>query len=146
MRDKSLKDDEGMDAGQKPLSYQLVEKFARARLALVHQPRWELHGTVVSAKGLSISISGLAEWLQIGARLRLAPPGHPPVTAEVVGFAEGLATALAFGPLEGVGAGTPPAFAPPGSLAVDASWLGRVVDPFGRPMDRRGPLRPGPVH
>src|SRR3954469_6202289 len=138
MRDKSLKDDEGMAAEQNVLSYQTVEKFTRARLALAQQPRWELHGTVVSAKGLSISITGLAEWLQIGARLPLDPPGHPPVAAEVVGFAEGLATALAFGPLEGVGAGTPAALAPPGSLAVDASWLGRVVDPFGRPMDRRG--------
>ena len=31
-----------------------------------------------------------------------------------------------------------------GTLAVDDLWLGRVIDPLGAPLDRRGPLPHGP--
>jgi flagellum-specific ATP synthase len=38
----------------------------------------------------------------------------------------------------------PPASAPRGpSLAVSDGWIGRIVDPLGRPIDGRGPLPPG---
>ncbi len=39
----------------------------------------------------------------------------------------------------------PAVLAPPACLAVDDGWLGRVVDPLGRPLDGLGPLRPRPV-
>ncbi|GGC34908.1 flagellum-specific ATP synthase [Siccirubricoccus deserti] len=122
----------------------MVEKCSLASAALRRQTHWAPHGNVVSANGLSISITGLAPWLQIGSRLRLDPPGAEPIAAEVVGFADGLATALAFGPLEGIATGTAASLAPSATLAVDESWLGRVLDPLGRPIDGRGPLRPGP--
>jgi flagellum-specific ATP synthase len=35
--------------------------------------------------------------------------------------------------------------APPACLFVDESWLGRVIDPLGRPIDGKGLLRPGPL-
>jgi flagellum-specific ATP synthase len=122
----------------------MVDRCNRASAALRRQTQWAPHGSVVAAKGLSISITGLAPWLQIGSRLRLEPPGTEPIAAEVVGFADGLATAVAFGPLEGIAAGTVARLAPAATLAVDESWLGRVLDPLGRPIDGRGPLRPGP--
>ncbi|MCO6414899.1 flagellar protein export ATPase FliI [Siccirubricoccus sp. KC 17139] len=120
-------------------------KIDRASLALRRQPAAQLHGKVVSAGSLSISVTGLDPWLRIGARLRLSPPAAPAVEAEVVGFAEGHATALAFGPLDGVGPGTPAMLAPSASLAVDETWLGRVLDPLGRPLDGRPPPPPGPL-
>ncbi len=104
-----------------------------------------LHGRVVGAGGLQLSLEGLAPWLQVGARLHLQPPGQAPVPAEVVGFQAGEARALAFAPLEGIAPGTPAVLAPPACLFVDESWLGRVIDPLGRPIDGKGLLRPGPL-
>ena len=125
--------------------YQAVNPFRAATAALRRTDPWRLHGRVASLAGLQLTLEGLAPWLQVGARLRLEPPGHPPVPVEVVGFDAGCATALACGPVEGIAPGTPAILAPAAGLAVDDSWLGRVLDPGGQPMDGRGPLRPGPL-
>ena len=125
------------------MTYQSINPFAAATAALQRSEAIALHGQVVSLAGLQLTLEGLAPWLQTGARLRLQPPGRPPVPVEVVGFDAGRATALACGPLDGIAPGTPAVLAPPACLAVDDSWLGRVLDPGGQPMDGLGPLRPG---
>jgi flagellum-specific ATP synthase len=125
--------------------YQQLNSFKAASAALQRIDPISLHGQVVAANGLQVSLEGLAQWLQVGARLGLAPAGRPPVPVEIVGFQGGRATALAFGPLEGIAPGTRAVLAPPAALPVDDSWLGRVLDPLGRPIDGLGPLRPGPL-
>ncbi|RAI58600.1 FliI/YscN family ATPase [Roseicella frigidaeris] len=114
-----------------------------ARLGLGRLPTVERHGRVVSADSVSFVIEGLAPWLALGSRLALCGAGGS-VPGEVVALRQGAATALAFEPPEGIGIGTPARLATPATLAVDGSWLGRVLDPLGRPIDGRGPLRPGP--
>jgi flagellum-specific ATP synthase len=124
---------------------QRYARFPGLQSALHRLDPLRMHGKVVSAGGLQLSLEGLAPWLQVGARLHLQPPGRAPVPAEVVGFQAGLARALAFAPLEGIAPGTPAVLAPSACLFVGESWLGRVIDPLGRPIDGRGPLRPGPL-
>ena len=124
---------------------QLVDHLRSAAIAMGRVERQRLQGRVVSAGGVAFSVEGLAPWLRLGARLELPGPGGVPVPGEVVALRDGVATALAFAPLEGIGAGMPAILAPPAVLAVDVSWLGRVLDPLGRPMDGLGPLRPGPL-
>jgi flagellum-specific ATP synthase len=124
---------------------QQVNRFREVGAALQRLETIGLHGRVVAASGLMVSLEGLAQWLRVGDRLRLEPREGPPVPVEVVGLRDGRATALAFGPLEGIAAGTPAVLAPPACLAVDDGWLGRVLDPLGRPIDGLGPLRPGPL-
>jgi flagellum-specific ATP synthase len=77
--------------------------------------------------------------------------------AEIVGFRNGVCQAAPFGSLAGLGPGTRArartTLAPrPGAggtetggsaLAVSDRWLGRVIDPLGQPLDRRGPLPAG---
>ncbi len=121
-----------------------LQRLSGAVPALARLPQAGLYGRVVSAQGLALTVEGLAPWLRVGVRLTVAPPGRAPVAAEVVGFRDGLAQALAFAPLEGIAHGSPAWLAPEASLAVDDSWLGRVLDPLGRPLDGRGPLPPGP--
>jgi flagellum-specific ATP synthase len=67
------------------------------------------------------------------------------IPAEIVGFRDGLAQAMPFAALDGLGPGHSACLAADrsGKLAVSNGWLGRVVDPLGRPMDGRGPLPPG---
>ncbi|GAA0572136.1 flagellar protein export ATPase FliI [Craurococcus roseus] len=67
------------------------------------------------------------------------------MTAEVVGLRDGRAEAVAFQPLDGVPAGCPAVLASSeAGLPVGDGWLGRVVDPLGRPLDGLGPLPAGP--
>jgi flagellum-specific ATP synthase len=55
---------------------------------------------------------------------------------------------MAFGAAEGLGPGGPVhASLPPlsGTLAVADGWVGRVIDPLGRPLDGKGALPCGPA-
>ena len=122
---------------------QRLASFDTAAASLRRMLEFYPHGKVVAAAGAQVLVEGLAPWLQVGARLLLQ--AATPIPAEVVAFRDGLATALAFAPLDGVGVGTSAELAPPAALAVSEAWLGRVVDPLGAPMDGRGPLRPGPI-
>src|ERR671917_2482471 len=108
-------------------------------------PRTALAGRVVAAGQNSVSVEGLALWLCVGTRLSIEPSGRAPLTAEVVGIRDGRAEAVAFQPLDGVPAGCPAVLrSSEAGLAVGDGWLGRVVDPLGRPLDGGGPLAPGP--
>jgi len=112
-------------------------------------------GQVAGASGMLIEVGGLSAGLAVGDRIQVrASPADPAGTAaEVVGFRAGIARALAFGTLDGLGPRSTASLAwRPGSrdgrprgaqLAVSDGWLGRVVDPLGMPLDGRGALPPG---
>lgn len=119
-----------------------------------------LRGEVAGVSGLMAEIAGLAGQTAIGSRIWLHPRGGAgqgkAVLAEIVGFRDRFARALAFGKLDGLGPGatvTVPARAEAGgivlgeagTLAPGPGWLGRVIDPLGRPLDGRGALPLGPA-
>ncbi|HET9018008.1 MAG TPA: FliI/YscN family ATPase [Acetobacteraceae bacterium] len=110
-------------------------------------PATTVQGEIAALSGLAVELRGLAPLLAVGDRMALHGR-EGSIAAEIVGFRDGLAQALAFGPLDGLGPGRPAeaALPPrPASLAVSDQWLGRVVDPLGRPLDGRGALPPGPA-
>jgi flagellum-specific ATP synthase len=102
-------------------------------------------GRIVSVSGLAVQIAGLSGQVFVGDQLQLDGRDGAPVRAEVVGFREGLARALPFGSLDGLGPGQTATLLPAmaGALAVSDLWRGRVVDPLGRAMDGRGPVPAG---
>ncbi len=116
-----------------------------------------VHGLVHGVSGLTIEIGGLAGLVRMGDRLELQERSGRTLQAEIVGFRGGVCHAAPFGPLAGLGPGTRArprtalasqfgeADSGPGgaALAVADCWLGRVVDPLGQPLDRRGPLPMG---
>ena len=101
--------------------------------------------------GLSVEVDGLTGTFP-SATARPSGSRRAQVTAEIVGFREAaLAQAMPFGALDGLGPGTlalgreaqarsPPAADAQRAMApgVGEGWLGRVVDPLGRPLDGRG--------
>ena len=118
-----------------------------------------MSGQVAAVSGMLIEVSGITGELAVGDRIAVhgqsvlaEPSGYgrvQSVAAEVVGFRDGMARALAFGPLDGLGprsAATLP-FGPGrvrgAGLPVSDGWLGRVVDPLGQPLDGRGALPAG---
>ncbi|WP_439817367.1 flagellar protein export ATPase FliI [Zavarzinia sp. CC-PAN008] len=103
------------------------------------------YGRVSAVQGLLIEIAGARTSLTIGSRLELQGRSST-VSAEIVGFRNGRALAMPFGPLEGIGMGCKAVImdAEP-VVRPDPTWLGRVVDAFGRPVDGKGPLAPGKI-
>jgi flagellum-specific ATP synthase len=65
------------------------------------------------------------------------------VQAEAIGFHNGLTRVMTFGPLAGIGPGAPVLVGGEAHLAVSDAWLGRVIDPLGRPLDGLGTLVAG---
>lgn len=121
---------------------------AAATVALGH-----LEGRVVDVSGLSVTIAGLCEFTAVGDHVAIHSVDGRQITAEIVAFKRELAIAMSYEPIAGIGAGCLVIFslhAPKqrqrqagGVLEVNESWIGRVVDPMGQPLDGQGPLLPG---
>lgn len=107
-------------------------------------------GRVASVSALAAEVDGLSGQLAIGDRLQLLARDGGQICAEVVGFRGSRARTQAFGDLNGLGVGAL-AFIRLGTgaepttsrLNVGDDWLGRVVDPLGRPLDGLGALGDG---
>ena len=100
-----------------------------------------IYGRVTAIVGLLVEVGGVHGALSIGDHCVLTGRNNRRVTCEVVGFRNGRALLMPFGSLDGIGLGcraevgsTEPVIYP------DVSWLGRVIDAFGRPVDGKGPL------
>jgi len=101
----------------------------------------KIYGSVSKIQGLLVEISGAEKELSVGDRCRLVPEKGSPVMCEVIGFADGKALAMPFMTLDKVGLGCK-AEVQSSQLSVspDMSWLGRVVNALGEPLDGKGPL------
>ena len=123
-----------------------VTAFSQAISACSRVRRTALAGRVAGVGHSVVTIEGLAPWLCVGTRLSIEPPGRAAIAAEVVAIRDGRGEAVAFEPLDGVPTGCPAVLrSAAAELAVGEGWLGRVVDPLGRPLDGKGPLPPGAV-
>ena len=97
-------------------------------------------GRVAGVNGLLLEATGPAEGLIVGARATIA--GAPPVRAEIVGFRGDRALMLPFDALGPIRPGVKVDLdARPALVRPSASWLGRVIDAFGAPIDGKGPVR-----
>ncbi len=134
----------------------LTSRLEAIRDGLASLPSARIRGRVAGVSGLAVELAGLDGHVAVGDRIMLHPRGEKPVPAEIVGFRNGRASAMVYGPLDGLGPGSVAELdiggsdaARGGSLAVSDRWLGRVIDPLGRPLDGKGPLpcgsRPRPV-
>lgn len=123
---------------------------------LADLPPATIRGRVAGVSGLGVELAGLEQHVAIGDRISLMPRDGTAISAEIVGFRAGRAQAMAYGPLDGLGPGSIASIGfgarhalRAGQLAVCERWLGRVIDPLGRPMDGKGPLprgaKPRPV-
>ncbi len=125
----------------------LALQAAACCAALRGIPKLRLAGRVSGISGLVIDIDGLAGHVSVGDRLLLEARDGRGVPAEIVGFRSDLVQAMPFDALDGLGPGSPAVQAgdPGGGFAVSDAWLGRVLDPLGRPLDGHGALPHGPT-
>lgn len=91
-------------------------------------------GLLVESEGPRVSVGDVCEIV--------GPSGEPPLLVEVVGFRDGRLLSVPLGGTAGIRPGSRiVARGGLASLPADASLLGRVIDPFGRPLDGLGPIR-----
>jgi flagellum-specific ATP synthase len=112
----------------------------KARLRRVETAR--ISGTVANLLGLVVEVEGLAGLAASGDRLTLRACDERLIPAEVIGFRDTAVQAMAYGPLDALAHGAR-AFLHDRSrtmLDVASSWLGRVIDPLGNPLDQAGIL------
>ncbi|MFQ1700434.1 FliI/YscN family ATPase [Loktanella agnita] len=98
-------------------------------------------GRVTGVSEGRIQIGGVTETARVGDRARLKIGGRQ-VMGEVVRLDVTGAYLLLDGAPDGVSIGDRVIFDPPPQFAPDDNWIGRVIDPEGRPLDGR-PLLPG---
>ncbi len=101
-------------------------------------------GKVVSVQGLLIEIAGVSSTMSIGDRCVITGKMNRKIPCEVVGFKGDKILLMPYGTVEGIG---------PGCIAEvenadpviypHPSWLGRVINAFGEPVDDKGPLIKG---
>jgi len=108
-------------------------------------PEHMVYGRVGAVRGLTIEIVGPLGHMELGGLVSIETDRSEPVLCEVVGFDSGRAIAMPFANVEGLRRGCPAhVVSRRAAIRPDHSWRGRVMDAFGRPIDGKGPLRPGP--
>lgn len=107
-------------------------------------PLTRFEGRVCAVKGLVVEATGPPQAMALGARA-LVQAAEGPARLEVVGYRDGRALLMPFETVEGLRAGAPLVFeAASPTVSPSRSWLGRVVDAFGDPVDGRAAPAPGP--
>lgn len=96
-------------------------------------------GRVSAISGSVVQVSGLDRCCAIEDLVQIGP-----VAGEVIAMSGGHQTVLPEAGLAGLSLGAEVRHVGALGLAPDNHWLGRIVDPRGRPLDGR-PLFPGPV-
>jgi flagellum-specific ATP synthase len=105
----------------------------------------ESFGRVTGVQGLLVEIAGPEMALAIGGRVLVERAGGGALECEIAGFRDGRALCLPFGPLAGVRLGCRAGFRAHEALVRPAeSWLGRVINAAGEPVDGKGALPEGP--
>lgn len=99
-------------------------------------------GRVTAAGSGTVTVSGLSDRAGLGDLVEIRHGTGTRRRGEVLALAETTVTVLPDGTPEGLSVGDRAVLLGPGEISPHAGWLGRVVDPFGQPLDGQ-PLMPG---
>ncbi|MFN4154139.1 MAG: FliI/YscN family ATPase [Paracoccaceae bacterium] len=112
-----------------PLTHRL------ARVSLSHPV-----GRICTAGGGTISVRGLQHAAALGDRIAIG--ANCQAGGEVISIGTDCLTVLPDDGMDGLALGAEILLRGPALIAPDDSWIGRVIDPLGQPLDGR-PLFPG---
>lgn len=98
-------------------------------------------GRVTDVKSGVIRVGGLGHVARIGDAIRISRRDQPPLLGEVVQLQDGVTVVLPEGMPDGVALQDRVTVGANATLAPDNSWIGRVIDPSGNPLDGRPLLR-----
>ena len=98
-------------------------------------------GRVCEVAAGTIMATGLSARAALGDRVALYTRAGLRLGGEVLALHAGRVALLADGAADGIAIGDRVELAGQGVIAPDPSWVGRIIDPFGRPLDGRPILR-----
>jgi flagellum-specific ATP synthase len=111
----------------------------RARLGQI--PLTKRVGRVAELAGGTLRVTGLSQGTSLGDRVVIRGAG-PAIGGEVLRLSKDGLCVLPDGVGEGLTMNDTVEIVGRAEIAPDNSWIGRVIDPFGKPLDGR-PLMPG---
>lgn len=94
-------------------------------------------GRVTEIAASKLWLRGLGHRAALGDLVRVGLRGGATLGGEIVGLGPDGAAVLPEGPAEGVQIGDAAELLGPATLAPHDGWIGRIVDPYGRPLDGR---------
>ena len=104
----------------------------------------EVFGRVKTVQGLLIEVVGPVRELRVGGRVIIETSAGNELASEIIGFRDGHALCLPFGPVAGVRLGCRAVFkSHDGQVYPASGWLGRVINANGDPIDGKGPIAHG---
>ncbi|CAH2605427.1 flagellum-specific ATP synthase FliI (plasmid) [Rhodovastum atsumiense] len=109
---------------------------------LARLPRESRWGTLEAVRDAALTVTGFGRAVAVGDRVHVAC-GTGEVPGEIVAFNGSLATVMMEGRADGLRPGARVRLGEPPCIAPTGSWLGRVVDGLGNPLDGRGELPRG---
>lgn len=101
-------------------------------------------GRVSAVHGNTLHISGLSGHARLGDRVRIYRRDGGCLSGEVLQMNQDSITMLPDESPEGIALGDRASLSDASTIAPSDAWIGRVIDPFGQPLDGR-PLSRGPV-
>ena len=94
------------------------------------------YGVVTATDGLSLKIAGLAGYASLGDTVIVATGSGRKVRVKIVAMDGETATGFAYGSLTGSAVGDVATLdRAAGDALPSDDWVGRIIDPFGAPMD-----------
>lgn len=104
------------------------------------------YGIVLSLQGLSLIVSLNLSSIRVGMRCKIQTLGGEVVHGEVVTFDHNVAKVMVFGNITLITPGCKAVFSDDGDyLYPHDTWLGRILNGLGQPVDDLGPLKKGPI-
>jgi flagellum-specific ATP synthase len=120
----------------------LTDRVDACKARLRRTQMAQISGTVTKLLGLVVEVEGLTGLAAVGDRLALRTRHERLIPAEVIGFRDKALQAMAYGSLDGLAHGARALLqgAAHAMLDIAPSWLGRIIDPLGNPLDNAGIL------
>ncbi|SFB05477.1 flagellum-specific ATP synthase [Poseidonocella pacifica] len=101
-------------------------------------------GRVAAVEGGTLLVSGLSRHARVGDQLQIRRRSGGTVGGEVLRLGGATLVMLPDAPIQGIALGDRVILKPDPGIAPQDQWLGRVIDPYGQPLDGK-PLLRGPV-
>ncbi len=98
-------------------------------------------GRVIEIRGGAITVSGLGEVAALGDLVQISPKTGPKIRGEVLQLAKDSVLVLPDGVIEGLQIDDRVTLLGTDSIAPHDSWIGRVIDPYGKSLEGKPVLR-----
>jgi flagellum-specific ATP synthase len=121
----------------------MTEIFDSLRARIAQIPLTKHVGRIAELTGGTLRVSGLSQGVSLGDRVTIRGVTAT-IGGEILRLSKEGTTVLPDGPSEGFAINDTVEISGRAEISPDNSWIGRIIDPLGRPIDGR-PLLPGPT-